>query len=990
MSVLSHLRRPRIVVVLASLVCLLGAADAARAQTATRTPTPTRTPTATPTATATPQLVRLLMDPLTAKRQVGQFQNFLVTAFFSDGSDKNFTQKVIYQSSNVNVVFPPNTQGNAGRVEAVGIGTATISVLEPTTGVSSNSSNESAVMEVIEAPTPTPTRTGTTPTRTRTPTPIPTATPKLVSLLLKPLTAKRNVGQSQSFSVTGTFSDGNEKNMTQSVNYASSNPSVASAPNTQGNKGKVDAVGPGEAIISAIDPASGVSTTSTGGDAVFTVIVAPTPTPTRTGATPTKTFTPSPSPTSTPVLVSLAVGPSTAKRTAGSFQNFVATGTFSDGSTKNLTQRATYSSSNPSVAVPANAPPNRGKTTAIAVGVAIISAVDDVTGIASTQNAEFTVVEAPTPTPTLTGTTPTRTRTPTPTPTATPKLLSLQVSPVTAKRSAGSFQNFSCNGIYSDGSTKNMTQKVDYSSTNLAVANPTNALPPGNKGRVDAVGPGTATISARDPISGLVSTSAGGDAVFTVTEPPTPTPTHTGPTSTAPTGTRTFTPAPVPTATPFITSITLKPKEAQKPIGTNQFFTATATFSNGDTGKNVTTRVEYRSSDPTVAEATNEAGSPSKVVPLKVGTTVISAVDLTTGVSSDDSDGSAVLTVVQGNGTPNPRVTATPSLPIQTGNPTTACQRDVRRAARSFVDKKLKALDKCGAAAARCIQRKPGDPNCLNGVHERCAKALTTLAADEARLISTVTKRCAALKGADILGQDGLSYGELAPSCAARFGRTLTDLTSVAQCLTAQHACRTEALFALERPRAGELLRLVGAAPDAGACREDFGGNGAGVGDPKGVGKLLERCVKAIVRGGAGLTRTRLGSLGRCIDDIFLCVEASPGDAACLAKATAKCDREFAKVQRQVGKLTVTTAKACKDLDFSVLLGATGAYLDAVVPDCPSYGIPAVTTLSDYVACLVRQHECEVADLVRFESPRAAALLGQVGHTLVDIACPVP
>jgi hypothetical protein len=210
----------------------------------------------------------------------------------------------------------------------------------------------------------------------------------------------------------------------------------------------------------------------------------------------------------------------------------------------------------------------------------------------------------------------------------------------------------------------------------------------------------------------------------------------------------------------------------------------------------------------------------------------------------------------------------------------------------------------------------------------------------------------------------------------------------VAHGLAAQHSCRAEALFTLERPRAGELLRLIEATPDAGACREDFGGGGLGVGDPKGVGKTLERCVQAIVRGGAALARTRLGALGRCIDGVFVCVEAESGDPVCLAKATQKCDRELTRVQREVAKLTVATGKRCNPLDFDVLRGPAGAYLDAVTPDCPAYGIPTVTSVADYVACLVRQHECEIADLLRFESPRAEAMLEHVGRTLVDGTCP--
>ena len=95
-------------------------------------------------------------------------------------------------------------------------------------------------------------------------------------------------------------------------------------------------------------------------------------------------------------------------------------------------------------------------------------------------------------------------------------------------------------------------------------------------------------------------------------------------------------------------------------------------------------------------------------------------------------------------------------------------------------------------------------------------------------------------------------------------------------------------------------------------------------------------------------------------------------------------------MQREVAKLTLTAGKRCNPLAFDVLSGPAGAYLDAVAPACPSYGIPNVASVGDYVACLVRQHECEVAELVRFESPRATAMLQQVGKTLIDGTCPTP
>ena len=85
-------------------------------------------------------------------------------------------------------------------------------------------------------------------------------------------------------------------------------------------------------------------------------------------------------------------------------------------------------------------------------------------------------------------------------------------------------------GNLSDGNTKNLTQKVVYSSSDTTVAVCPNA--DGNKSQVQAVGIGTATITATDS-----KTQISGSATLTVRAP-------SGPTSTASTPTPNATPRP--------------------------------------------------------------------------------------------------------------------------------------------------------------------------------------------------------------------------------------------------------------------------------------------------------------------------------------------------------------------------------------------------------------------------------------------------------------
>jgi Big-like domain-containing protein len=112
----------------------------------------------------------------------------------------------------------------------------------------------------------------------------------------------------------------------------------------------------------------------------------------------------------------------------------------------------------------------------------------------------------PSPTP---GPSPSSTMTPSPTPTPLP--VSLQISPNSATRMIGSGQNFVVAGYYADGSARNLTQKVEYFSSDESVAVAPNA--PGNRSRVNAVGIGTALITATEPVTGLTTSNA---ATFTV------------------------------------------------------------------------------------------------------------------------------------------------------------------------------------------------------------------------------------------------------------------------------------------------------------------------------------------------------------------------------------------------------------------------------------------------------------------------------------------
>ncbi len=217
---------------------------------------------------------------------------------------------------------------------------------------------------------------------------VPTVTPtpgNLVSISLAPDATKEktiSVGEFANFTATGHYDNAVTRNLTQKVDYTSSDPTIAQAPNEDGNKGKVVGVSPGVVTIIATDPVTHISSNDAGGvNGQLTV----------QGA-----------------LVSLALKPLEKNSTVGATVNFTATGTLSDGNTKNMTQKVVYASSNTSVAVAPNAAPNKGAIQAVGLGTAIISATDPVTNV-STDASESATLTVEEPGATATGPTPSAT-----------------------------------------------------------------------------------------------------------------------------------------------------------------------------------------------------------------------------------------------------------------------------------------------------------------------------------------------------------------------------------------------------------------------------------------------------------------------------------------------------------------------------------------------------------------------------------------------------
>ena len=166
----------------------------------------------------------------------------------------------------------------------------------------------------------------------------PAPTPTLTSIAVTPTNPTILVGATQQFTATGTYSDGIAQNLTSQVTWASTSPAVATI---IANSGLATGVGIGTSTISAT--LGGVVSTPQ------TIQVTPTPTLASIAVTPTN-----------PTL-----------QQVGATLQFTATGTYSDGTTQNLTSQVTWASTSPAVAAIIA---NSGLATGVGVGTGTISA----------------------------------------------------------------------------------------------------------------------------------------------------------------------------------------------------------------------------------------------------------------------------------------------------------------------------------------------------------------------------------------------------------------------------------------------------------------------------------------------------------------------------------------------------------------------------------------------------------------------------------------
>jgi hypothetical protein len=241
---------------------------------------------------------------------------------------------------------------------------------------------------------------------------------QLNSLTITPTNKTITTGASQNFYVTGVFSNGAKEDLTAFAAWSSSSPSVAT----------VSSLG----VVSGLTPGTSMVTATYGGviGSVSVTVRAP--------------------------LAAIAISPQNDYIPVGMTQQFAAIGTYTDGSTADITTAVSWTSSYSQVATIGSG----GILTALAPGATAIAATSG--GITSSTN--LTVTQS--------------------------ALISISISPQNLSLPIGLGSKLSATANFVDGSTINFTNQVVWSSSTPSVATI------GSSGTTTSVSQGRSTITA--------------------------------------------------------------------------------------------------------------------------------------------------------------------------------------------------------------------------------------------------------------------------------------------------------------------------------------------------------------------------------------------------------------------------------------------------------------------------------------------------------------
>lgn len=541
----------------------------------------------------------LSLSPQNVTLARGSVRAFTLNGVFSDGSSADLTSQATWSSDASAIAFVSNSAGTKGRVTATNVGATTVRASYGGLGAASSVIVSSATLS---------------------------------SLSVTPASLSIGNGRTNQFTATGTYSDGSSLDLTALVTWSSSAPAVATISNGA-DKGLATSLAAGvttiTATLGAVSDAAALTVTSavlnsidlsptapiipkgsnvqltaqgnysdgsvvdltsvvtwssaatsvatvgnTSGKGLVHAVAVGTSNVSATylGETGTTNVT-----VTSATLNSLQITPPSPTVAKGFNQQFEVVGTYSDGTSINLTSAVSWTIGNNSVATIGNAGVAKGLADALAVGnttvVATLGAV--------VANASLTVSAA--------------------------TLVRIEFDPTVLSLPQGLGQNVTATGIYSDGSTVDLTSQLDWTSSNTSVATV-------SAGGVSAVGVGTATITAM---------IGGTSAHFGVT---------------------------VSSAT--LASIAVTAAQTSFARGSTMALVATGTYTDNST-QNLTSAVSWGSATPTIISVSNNAGTKGLATAVNTGTATITAVSGSVSGTIDLTGTSAVLA----------SIAVTPALP---------------------------------------------------------------------------------------------------------------------------------------------------------------------------------------------------------------------------------------------------------------------------------------------------------------------------------------
>jgi hypothetical protein len=453
-------------------------------------------------------LASIAVTPANPSIALGTKQQFTAIGTFSDSTTQNISQTVVWNSVTAATATISNAAGSKGLATSVATGTTSIEATQ--SGI-----------------------TGST---------LLTVTPAVLqSIAVTPANNSIAKGTTLQFVAIGTYSDNTTQVLTTTASWSSSVTTIATVSSAVGSEGLATAVG--------VSATGTIITASSGGISGSTTLYV-------TAAT----------------LQSIAITPPNPSIAKGTTEQFTAIGTYSDGTTQDLTATVAWESSDLTVATISSSAGSDGlASTATSTGTTTISATLGSPGGPVTGQTTLTVTNA--------------------------VLSSIIVSAANGSIAKGTTEQFTAIGVFTDGSTQDLTTSVTWGSSAGTVASISNVA--GSVGVVTALSPGFTAISAT---SGAIGASVG----------------------------LVVTPA-------VLSSISITPTNPSIAKGTTISFTATGTYSDATT-QDLTDTVTWGTSDGTKASVSNAPGSQGLATALNVGSSTISA---TSGAIS----GNTVLTI---------------------------------------------------------------------------------------------------------------------------------------------------------------------------------------------------------------------------------------------------------------------------------------------------------------------------------------------------------